>query len=60
MVAQGASFEDVSKCDLFEGSIIRAVRRVSELMNQLELAAKVYVVPPSNVYAFVRSAQEPL
>ena len=46
MGMQGCSFEDVSKSDLFEGSIIRAVRRLSELMNQLELAAKVSPLAP--------------
>ena len=27
-------------CDLFEGSIIRAIRRLSELLDELESAAK--------------------
>lgn len=39
--SNGASFADVCKLtDIFEGSIIRAVRRLDELMNQLRSAAE--------------------
>ena len=39
---QGASFETVCEMtDLFEGNIIRATRRLDELMNQLCCAARV-------------------
>ena len=37
----GAPFSSLSSlCDLFEGSIIRAIRRVSELLDELKSAAK--------------------
>ena len=36
--AQGSSFDEVCKlCLLYEGSIIRATRRLDELMRQLEV-----------------------
>ena len=39
--ANGATFDELtSMCDLFEGSIIRAVRRLSELLDELKSAAK--------------------
>ena len=39
--ANGARFEELcSMCDLFEGSIIRAIRRLSELLDELQSAAK--------------------
>ena len=46
---QGCSFKQPCEgTDLFEGSIIRATRRLNELMNQLKLAAK---VSPSHISA---------
>ena len=39
---QGCSFDEVCEMTtIFEGSIIRAVRRLEELLNQLSSAAKV-------------------
>ena len=39
---QGASFDEVTEMTTyFEGSIIRSVRRLEELLNQLASAAKV-------------------
>ena len=39
---QGENFEAICKMtDIFEGSIIRATRRLDELMNELASAAKV-------------------
>jgi ATP-dependent RNA helicase DOB1 len=39
--ANGASFESLTgMCDLFEGSIIRVIRRLSELLDELQSAAK--------------------
>ena len=41
-VSQGAQFVDVCKeTDIFEGSIIRATRRLDELINELAAAAAV-------------------
>ena len=40
--AQGATFEAICRMtDIFEGSIIRATRRLDELMNEVSSAAKV-------------------
>lgn len=40
--SQGATFAEITlNTDIFEGSIIRATRRLDELMQQLEQAAKV-------------------
>ena len=37
----GATFEEIcAMVDLFEGSIIRAIRRLSELLDELQSAAK--------------------
>ena len=42
LVLQGENFEAICKMtDIFEGSIIRATRRLDELMNELASAAKV-------------------
>lgn len=42
MPAQGETFEAICKMtDIFEGSIIRATRRLDELMNELSSAARV-------------------
>lgn len=39
--SKGSSFSEVCKMtDIFEGSIIRATRRLDELLNQLQMAAK--------------------
>ena len=39
--AKGATFASLTgMCDLFEGSIIRAIRRLSELLDELQSAAK--------------------
>ena len=39
--ANGATFEALTgMCDLFEGSIIRAIRRLSELIDEMQSAAK--------------------
>lgn len=45
--AGGAPFAELcSMVDLFEGSIIRAIRRLSELLDELKSAAKVRDPPP--------------
>ena len=37
----GATFAELcGQCDLFEGSIIRAIRRLSELLDEMQSAAK--------------------
>ena len=42
LVLQGCSFDEVCEMTtIFEGSIIRAVRRLEELLNQLSSAAQV-------------------
>ena len=39
--ANGATFEALTQmCDLFEGSLIRVIRRLSELLDELQSAAK--------------------
>ena len=39
--ANGSTFASLTKmCELFEGSIIRAIRRLSELLDELQSAAK--------------------
>ena len=39
--ARGATFSELTTmCDLFEGSLIRALRRLSELLDELQSAAK--------------------
>ena len=39
--AKGAKFSELcDMCDLFEGSIIRCIRRISELLDEMQSAAK--------------------